>query len=148
MSLKELGYVNIPREVANLNKSRPDPPYNFRPRTIELRNTRNTEAEAQTLTISVPGIKDLVFTGALAKKSMATTITRYLTGPSDRMVDYESESGSPEDEDEDLRRQQSRNVEPGEPLSKPIIAFVAYRHVRRIVLYSRCQPVFCRTYCR
>ena len=102
---------------------------------MKFRNTRSAEAEAKTLTISIPGMKDLVFTGALAQPSMAAKITEYLTGPSDRMVEHESESGSPEDEDEDLRRKQNEKVESGEQLSDSITPFPAYLHVRRTTLY-------------
>ncbi|KAL8783969.1 MAG: hypothetical protein Q9195_009224, partial [Heterodermia aff. obscurata] len=96
MSLQELSYINIERTVSAANRSLPTPPYNFRPKTMAQRQTRTNLPK---LTLIVPRREDWVFTGALAKPSVARKITQFLAGTSDRIVEYESEEEEIEDDD-------------------------------------------------
>ena len=100
MSLEELSYVNLKRTDDAASRSMPPPPYNFRPHTMAQ---RDAVTSLPTLILTVPGREDWVFSGALAKPSLASKITRYLSGSSDRVVEYESEAESVEDEDVEMR---------------------------------------------
>ena len=101
MTLQELFYVNMKRTEEAANRSLPPPPYNFRPRTIAQ---RQPGTNLSTLTLTVPGREDWVFTGALAKPSLAAKINHYLAGCLDQADEYESEEESVQDEDGNLRK--------------------------------------------
>ena len=86
MSLEELYYVNLKRTKDAANRSLPTTPYDFRPTTVAY---RSRAAEVNSLTISIPGREDWVFTGGLAKPSIAGRMAGYMNDASDRFDGYD-----------------------------------------------------------
>lgn len=105
MSLQELSYVNVKRTENAASRSLLDPPYNFRPTTLN-RRAQHVDNRLHDFTVSIPEREDWIFTGALARPSVAGKITRYLSSSSDRLDNYESDEEEDDlsDEDQVVRR--------------------------------------------